>query len=271
MIMTQSSGKRRASFPWKDGRAPHVPCGPGDVAASVLLPGDPERVGIAAALLEEVRDFGRRREFRAATGRFERTSVTLCSTGIGGPSAEIALVELAYLGARRAIRIGGMGAITEELPLGSLLIVAEACGGTGAARAYGADGAFVQADGKVVAALSEAARRLGIPYKVGRVYTTDSYYLGQGRAFRAEDSDARTSEAALLARLKALGVHGMDMESETILSVGRHLGIKTGAILAVHGNRVLDTWLEDYEPAQRDVVRAAAAAMALLDGEDTGI
>lgn len=253
---------RRAAFPWKDGRPPHLPCGPGDVAANALLPGDPERVGIAATLLEDVRDFGRRREFHLATGRFGTTEITLCSTGIGGPSTEIAVVELANLGVRRAVRIGGMGALTEDLPLGGFLIVGAASGGTGTARVYGADGALA-ASPAIVAALAEAARALGVPYKIGKVFTTDSYYHAQGRPLHAEGD----ADDALIGRLLAAGVDGIDMEAEALFAVGRAMEIEVGAILAVHGHRGRDTWLEDYEPVQRRVVEIAARALTALDGQ----
>lgn len=248
---------RRAGFPWRDGRPPHLPCGPGEVAEDALLPGDPARVGLAATMLDDVIEHGQRREFRSATGAFGGTRMTLCSTGIGGPSTEIAAVELANLGVRRAIRIGGMGALSADLPLGCLLIVAEACGGTGAARAYN-DATMQAATPEVVAALAEAARRLDVPHRIGRVMTTDSYYLGQGRPLLA---DAPDDDPGFIARLQACGIDGLDMECETLFAVGSRLGLQVGAVLAVHGNRATDLWLEDYETAQRDVVRVAATAL----------
>lgn len=253
---------RRASFPWQDGRPPHLPVGPGEVTATALLPGDPDRVMVAASMLDDVRDFGQRREFRVATGRCGAALVTICSTGIGGPSAGIALVELAGLGIRHAIRIGGMGAITDDLPLGGFLIVEAATGGTGTAALYGARDK-VPANGTVVAALVAAAETLSLRFKVGVVATTDSYYLGQGRALSAEASGGGT-EAGFLQKLRDRGVDGMDMETETVLAVGRRLGLAAGAVLAVHGHRNRDTWLEDYEPTQRMLVRMAAMAAALL-------
>jgi uridine phosphorylase len=78
---------------------------------SVLLPGDPDRVGKAASVLDSVFEIGRRREFQMARGTWRGTPITVCSTGIGGPSTEIAVVELANLGMKRGIRVGGMGAI----------------------------------------------------------------------------------------------------------------------------------------------------------------
>ena len=124
-----------AQFPWQDGLPPHVPCGPGDVPETVLLPGDPARADRVLALLEEPVLLGQRREFRYGLGRWQGVPVAVCSTGIGGPSTEIAVVELVNLGARRLIRIGGMGALDPALAPGSFLIVDRALRGSGAAPA----------------------------------------------------------------------------------------------------------------------------------------
>ena len=261
--MNDRRSERSAAYPWLGGRPPHLPCGPGDVAPVVLLPGDPDRVGLAARLFDESQDFGQRREFRAATVRVGGRRITICSTGIGGPSTEIALVELAALGARVAIRIGGMGSIAGGLDLGGLLVVDRAIGGTGAAGVYGADGGGVAASPDVVAALATAAAADGARHRVGCVATTDSYYRGQGRPLRAGE----TAAPDILSGFAARGAFGCDMETETLFVVGRALGLRVGAALAVHGDRVSDRWLEDYEPAQECVVRVAAAAALALDDQ----
>ena len=252
---------RSARFPWLDGRPTHLPCGPGDVPAHVLLPGDPDRVPLAASLLDDVRDLGQRREFAAAAGSWRGVPVGLCSTGIGGPSTEIAAVELVNIGATTLIRIGGMGAIDPTLALGSFVIVERAAGDTGAARLYGASPDGVMADRSVVGALVRAAQLLGLPHRRGAIHTTDSYYLGQGRP-TTRDGDAACP--TIVADAARAGFVGLDMECETLFACARHLGVRAGAVLAVHGNRATDRWLEDYVETQRDLVRLAATAVTLL-------
>jgi uridine phosphorylase len=155
-----------------------------------------------------------------------------------------------------------MGLIAGDLPLGGLLVVTRAIGGTGAARLYGAAGG-VDASPAVVAALAAAAAEAGVPAATGSVATTDSYYLGQGRALRP--GEAPPAEAAgRLAAFAAAGALGCDMETETVFAVGRRLGLAVGAVLAVHGDRVSDRWLEDYEPAQERLLRVALAAARTL-------
>lgn len=257
--MTAQDPARSARFPWRDGRPTHLPFGPGAMPPRVLLPGDPDRVALAAALLDDVADLGRAREFRAVAGRWRGLPVGICSTGIGGPSTEIALVELANLGVVHAIRIGGMGAIVPDLALGAFVIVGRALRGSGAAQVYAPGDGPVEPAPAVRDALAAAAAGLGLPHRVAPVATTDSYYRGQGRPIRpgGDAPDVMTA-------WRAAGAVGVDMESETVLAVGAALGLAAGAVLAVHANRATDAWLEDYEETQRAVVRIGLDALARL-------
>jgi uridine phosphorylase len=261
--MAGDPSTRSARWPWRDGLPVHLPCRPGDVPQAVLMPGDPDRVTIAAGVLREVRDLGRKREFAMATGRWDGVPLAVCSTGIGGPSTEIAAVELAHLGARTLIRIGGMGAVDPDLPLGSFLIVEAAEGATGTASVYGGSPSGTPASPAVVDALEKAARALGLVHRRGRVRTTDSYYRGQDRP-TAPDAAVPAPWDGLVERIQAAGVAGMDMEAEALFAVSAALGVQTGAVLAVHGHRITDRWLEDYEETQRNLVRLAATAVAYL-------
>ena len=125
--------------PFVGGRPPHLPCGPGDIQADVLLPGDPDRVRLLAGMLDDVTDFGRRREFAIVSGRYKGHPLTICSSGIGGPSTEIALVELAMLGAKRVIRIGGMSSLVDDIPTGSFVSAADS-------RTYSAAAGWVKSN-----------------------------------------------------------------------------------------------------------------------------
>lgn len=257
------NGKLRptALHPYIGGHPPHLPCGPGDVCEDVLVPGDPDRVSLLAEMLDDVVGFGRRREFAVASGRYQGHPLTICSSGIGGPSAEIALVELAVLGAKRVVRIGGMSSLVDDIPTGSFLVAERTIGATGVARLY-SHGAppELEADSALSAALLAAAHRQGLPARAGTVATTDSYYLGQDRPVGVEWGREVASEKHL-ERLRRQGAVGVDMESEAILSVGRRLGLKAACLLGVHGNRATNDWLVDYEPTQRNLLHIAGAAL----------
>lgn len=254
---------RRAADPWDGDQPPHLPCRRGELPEICLLPGDPARVDLAAEMLGSFRILGQNREFRAGRGVFDDVEIGVCSTGIGGPSTEIALVELAGLGVRTVIRIGGMGAMRPEIEPGTLGIVQRAQRESGAARHYLPDGEAVPTPA-VADALTAAARHLDRPSRPITVLSTDSYYLGQGRPLpRWEDRAAERIQ-----QVERSGVDGMDMEAETVLAVGRAVGLSVGAVLAVHANRATDAWLEEYRDPQLDVVRVAATAAVILAEQD---
>ncbi|MBY5361832.1 nucleoside phosphorylase [Rhizobium leguminosarum] len=250
-----------AAFPWKNGRPPHLPCGPGDIAENVLTPGDPDRVRLLADMLEDVQDFGRKREFAVITGMFEGKRLTICSTGIGGPSTEIALVELAMLGAKRVIRIGGMSALVEKYSVGSFIAVDKAIGDTGTAMTYRIAGGEAKASPQITQSLVAAAAELGLACRPGMVASTDSYYFGQDRRYRPLDDGVDIS-THFIDRFQAQGAVGVEMESEITLTVGGAIGLDTGCLLGVHGNRATGDWLEDYEATQRNLLRIAGRAFS---------
>lgn len=265
MVKATETGikSRSARLPWLDGHPPHLPCVASDIAPDVLLPGDPGRVDMVMEQLSNAVLHGQKREFRAATGMTAHgRPVTVCSTGIGGPSTEIATVELSMLGAERAIRIGGMGALLPGMPLGSLLIVESATGHSGTRHVYSPGSSDEHASPDIVAALVQAATILQVPFRVGRICTTDSYYLGQGRPIRLGDE---THETDRIDYARAQNIAGFEMETEALFAVGNKIGIQVGAVLAVHGNRVTDQWLEDYEPAQKRLIAVACKALDLLN------
>jgi len=247
--------ERSARFPWRGGRPPHIPAGPGEVPRIVLLPGDPARVDLAAEALSDFRIVGQIREFRFGVGTWEGVPIGVCSTGIGGPSTEIAIVELANLGMEIAIRIGGMGAINPDIALGELLVVTEALRGSGAAAHYAAPHERVLAEALVVEQLCNAALQLGLTWRRGIAATTDSYYAGQGRPYLPGGAWQDTTSA-----WAAKGADCLEMETETVLAVCTSLNVSAGAVLGAHNNRITDRWLEDYTQTQRNLIRVGATA-----------
>lgn len=249
-----------ARLPFRDGRPPHLPCGPGDVAADVLMPGDPDRVALLRDLLEDVRDFGRRREYALITGTYRGHRLTICSGGIGGPSTEIAMVELSMLGARRVLRIGGMSALEAAIAPGDYFVPDSAIGTNGTAALYAAQGFAAQADPVLATALRDAARALGHKAHAGVIASADSYYLGQDRPLSLDGAPLTDH----LDRFASAGARGVEMESQTVLTVGRALGVQAACLIGTHGNRATDAWLTDYEPVQRNLLHIAGHALIAL-------
>ena len=218
------------------GRQYHIAVAPGEISRYVLLPGDPARTDLISSMWDERRLVAEHREFRTYTGTYRGVPISVTSTGIGAPSAVIAVEELLRIGADTFIRVGTMGAIRSEIEPGDLVI------GTGAVRLEGASHEYVMpeypaaASYEVVLALIEAAERLGLRYHVGVVASTDTFYLGQSRPGYRGYMTSRA--AALLPDLKAAGVLGFEMEASAIFTVSSIYGARAGCVCAAIANRV---------------------------------
>jgi len=251
---------RSAAWPWRGGVPPHLPR-PARMPKAFLLPGDPARVDFAASVLRDFVIVGQNREFRLGCGYYDDVPIGVCSTGIGGASAEIATIELAAMGAGVLVRTGGCGALASDLSLGDFLVADEAVRNSGVAAVYARDPASpVRADPSVSAALLQACNALGLPGRPGRCVTADGYYRAQGRPNTA---DGR-GDPDVLDRFAAAGADAVEMEAEIIFAAAAACGARAGAILAVHAHRRSDGWLEDYEMTQRNLMRAGAQALATI-------
>ena len=151
------------------GKQYHIGVGKGEVGRYVILPGDPKRCKKIAAYLEEPQLIADSREFVTYTGFLDGEKVSVTSTGIGGPSAAIAMEELVACGADTFIRVGTCGGIDINVKSGDLVI------GTGAIRMEGTSKEYAPieypaiADLEIINALVEAAENLGFPYHTGVV------------------------------------------------------------------------------------------------------
>ncbi len=241
----------------------HLEVSPADVADAVLLPGDPGRVEKVVEFWDDHELVADHREYRTATGSHEGTPISVTSTGIGSPSAAIAVEELARVGADTFLRVGSCGAIREEAAVGDLVIT------TGAVRQEGTSDEYVRedypatADYRVVSALVAAAERLGHDYHLGVTCSTDSFYTGQSRpgfgGFEARGSDER------LAELKAAGVLNFEMEAAAVLTLANLYGLRAGAVCTVYANRETGEFRTEGE---RRAAETASLAVSILDRMD---
>jgi uridine phosphorylase len=252
----------------RPGPREHIRCDDGQVGGYVLLPGDPGRVPAIARRLSDAREIAHFREFRTYTGELDGTLVTVTSTGIGGPSAAIAIEELAQLGAHTFIRIGTCGAIQPGLRIGELVIAAAAVRDEGTTRHYAPLAYPAVSTPAVVGALTAAARERGATAHVGVVQTTDTYY-GQHEPDRMPTAAALTEAVTAWTRL---GVLCSEMETATVLVVAAALGHRAGSVLAVAGNRVSGAHLDNPESRQQrdqaveDAIDTAIEAVRRLAG-----
>ena len=100
----------------------HIQLKEGDIADFVILPGDPGRVDFIAEQFEDAKEIAFNREYKTITGTYKGRPVSVTSTGIGCPSAAIAIEELANIGAKTLIRLGTSGAMQEHTRVGDLVI-----------------------------------------------------------------------------------------------------------------------------------------------------
>lgn len=245
----------------------HLEVEPGDVAPTVLLPGDPERVDTITAGFDDASEQAHHREYRSSTGSYEGVPVSVTSTGIGSPSAAIAVEELARVGAETLIRVGSCGAIHPDIAIGDLVI------STAAVRQEGTSDEYVRSDypaaanHEVVSALIAAAEELGHPYHVGVTASTDSFYAGQGRpgynGFEPAGSEDRLNE------LQSVGVLNYEMEASAILTLASIYGLRAGAVCTVYANRVTDEFTVVDDKQAAETASFAAVILADMDAQAT--
>ena len=154
----------------------HIRCGPGDVGRYCILPGDPGRCQAIAALFDGAELVSRNREFTVYTGTLLGEKVTVCSTGIGGPSAVIALEELTAIGADTFIRVGTCGGIALPVRSGDIVVATGAVRQEGTSREYAPIEFPAVSDLAVANALVEAAKAMGKTVHAGVVQAKDSFY-----------------------------------------------------------------------------------------------
>jgi uridine phosphorylase len=241
----------------------HLEVTEGDVADAVLLPGNPERLDKITPLWDDHEEVAHHREYRTATGTYEGTPISVTSTGIGSPSAAIALEELARVGAETFVRVGSCGAIQPGMDVGDLVITRGAVRQEGTSDEYVREDYPAVADGEVVSALVAAAERLGYDYHVGITMSSDAFYAGQGRTgfggFEAAGSDD------LIADLQAANVANVEMEAAALCTLGNVYGLRTGAVCSVFANRVTGEFRTEGETRAAETASLAVHLLARME------
>jgi len=258
-----------AEDPRVAGRVYHLELAPGELPPYVLLPGDPGRVDEILAVWEDARVVASHREYRSGRGRFRGVELAAVSTGIGGSSTAIAAEELARVGAHTLIRVGTTGALRREVEVGDLVIGVAAVRFDGASGEYAPPEYPAYAHPDAVAALVEAAERLGVRYHVGVVASTATFHLGQGRpGFRGYEWSLSRSR---LEDLKAMGVVSFEMEAATIYTLASLYGLRAGCVCAAIANRATGSFTPGAGVREAILVASEAARLlALLDRERGG-
>ncbi|MCZ8311258.1 MAG: nucleoside phosphorylase [Magnetospirillum sp.] len=235
-------------------RKAHVLVAKGDLPRYVLLPGDPARVPLIGRGWSSYEEVSNNREFRVGRGKLDGVALGACSTGIGGPSTDIAAVELHDAGVDTFIRVGTCAALQADIACGSLVISSGALRRSGAADAYVDAGYPAVADHAVTLALIEAAESLGAAYTVGISASVDSFFAGQDNP---PPTGYRPSHfATLIDDLRQQRVANVEMEAATLFVLAGLMGFRAGCVCAVASNRAT----RERRPSEASVEMCAAVA-----------
>ena len=215
------------------GKQYHIQVGRGDVGKYVILPGDPKRCVKIAKYFEDARLIADSREYVTYTGCLDGVKVSVTSTGIGGPSASIAMEELVKAGADTFIRVGTCGGIQLPVESGDVVIATGAVRMEGTSKEYAPIEFPAVADYGIVNALTASAGALGQKYHVGVVQCKDAFY-GQ------HSPESMPVGYELLNKWEAwkrLGCLASEMESAALFVAASALKVRCGSVFLVMANQ----------------------------------
>ncbi len=211
----------------------HLQITPNDIGKYVILTGDPKRCEKIAVYLENAQLIADSREYITYTGFLNGEKVSVCSTGIGGPSASIAMEELVRCGANTFIRVGTCGGMDIDVKGGDFVIATGAIRMEGTSKEYAPIEFPAVADLEVTNALVASAKQSNQPFHVGVVQCKDAFF-GQ------HDPQAMPISYELTQKWEAwkrLGCKGSEMESAALFIVASHLKVRCGTILLTIANQ----------------------------------
>ena len=211
----------------------HIRCKEGDVGKYCFLPGDPGRCEAIASYFDNPVHIGMNREYNIYTGTLLGEKVSVCSTGIGGPSAAIAMEELAAIGADTFIRVGTTGGIALDVLPGDVVVATGSVRFEHTSLEYAPIEFPAVADFDITCALKQASEELGYRTHVGAVQCKDSFY-GQ---HSPEKSPVSYELLQKWESWKRLGVKSSEMESSALFVVAAALGVRCGSCFHVVWNQ----------------------------------
>lgn len=244
----------------------HIGLNKGDVGEYVILPGDPKRCEKIAAYFDDAKLIADRREFTTYTGFLNGVKVSVTSTGIGGPSASIAMEELGNIGAKTFIRVGTCGGMDINVKGGDIVIATGAIRMEGTSKEYAPIEFPAVANIDVVNSLIQASKNLGYEHHTGIVQCKDSFY-GQHNPERMPVSYELMNKWEAW---KRLGCIASEMESAALFIVGSFLRVKVGSVFLTVANQEREKQnLENPVVQDTDkAIKTAVEALKILIAQD---
>lgn len=222
MIYTQGSDRQY-----------HIAVAPGEVGKYVIMPGDPKRCEKIAKHLENAKLVADNREFVTYTGYLDGEMMSVTSTGIGGPSASIALEELVNCGANTFIRVGTCGGMDINVKGGDVVVATGSIRMEGTTREYVPIEFPAVANLDVVNALVKASKTLKKSYHAGVVQSKDSFYGQHSPEKMPIGYDLINKWDAWI----KCGCLASEMESASLFIVGSYLRVRVGSVFLVVANQ----------------------------------
>lgn len=234
-------------------------CAKGDVAKYVLLSGDPWRVDVLAKNLESPQHIAFSREFNTYTGTYKGVEITVSSTGMGAPTAAIALEELYECGMEVAVRMG-TNMVLDKNNFGKYMIPIGAMREEGTSTQYAPLSYPAIADAELVGYLTEGVRENGYEAVNGLICTMDAFY----KDFRESrfSNECGVDIEGRINRLRAYGIDSVDMESSAIFTIARLMGVKAALI----GLATVNTNLREFMYGEEKMKNEAILCKVALDG-----
>lgn len=217
----------------QDGTQYHIALKSGDVGKYVILPGDPKRCKKIAAYFDNAELIADNREYVTYTGYLNGEKVSVTSTGIGGPSAAIALEELANVGAEKFIRVGTCGGIDIDVKGGDIVIATGAIRMEGTSKEYAPIEFPAVANFEIVNALNEAAKNLNCNSHIGIVQCKDSFYGQHNPELMPVNYELQNKWNAW----KKLGCLASEMESAALFVAASYRKVKVGSVFLAVANQ----------------------------------
>ena len=246
----------------------HIDAEKGQIGKYCIIPGDPGRCEKIAKYLDNAKHLSMNREYNIWNGTLLGEKVSVCSTGIGGPSTAIAIEELFVCGADTFIRVGTCGGISIDVKSGDVVIASGAVRQDGTSHEYAPPEFPAVPNTEILFSLVSAAKESGLDYHTGVVQSKDSFY-GQHSPTRMATS------SALLEKWEAwkrLGVLASEMEASTLFTVAATLGARSGALFLSVWNQEryeagLDTASDETHDTEKAIKTAVEAIRNIITGQ----
>ena len=214
---------------------PHNAAAKGDIAKTILMPGDPLRAKfIAETFFTDPKLFNNIRGVQGYTGTYKGVPVSVMASGMGMPSMGLYAYELyTQYDVDNIIRVGSAGAMRADLELGSVVAGQGACTNSSFADQYELGGTFAPiCDFDLLMAAVESARELGVKMPVGNLYSSDTFYDAAGRNLR----------------YAKMGVMAVEMEAAGLYCTAAYTGKRALAICSISDNLITG---EELPPEDR--------------------